>query len=74
MILTIAGTGNAFTFDFPTSGTNQYKAEAWGSVAKPASVTSGNFVAQCGGSTCWVTDTCSNGYTAANLKRLPTPA
>lgn len=54
--LVIHGSGNTFTFDFPTTGTNQYKALAWGSVATPASVTSGNFVAQCSG-TCWVTDT-----------------
>jgi hypothetical protein len=65
--LAVNGSGNAFTFDFSTIGTNQYKAVAWGSVETPASVTSGNFVAQCGGSTCWVTDTSSNGYTAANL-------
>jgi hypothetical protein len=67
LALAISGSGNAFTFDFPTTGTGQYKAVAWGSAATPASVTSGNFVAQCGGSTCWVTDTSSNGYTAANL-------
>ena len=28
---------------------------------------SGNFLAQCGGTTWWVTDTSNNGYTAANL-------
>ena len=67
LALTISGTGNSFTFDFPTSGTNQYKGVAWGRVVTPASVTSGNFVAQCGGSTCWVTDTNSNAYSAANL-------
>ena len=65
--LAINGSGNTFTFDFPTIGANQYKAVAWGNVATPANVTSGNFVAQCGGSTCWVSDTSSNGYTTANL-------
>lgn len=67
LLLAINGSGNTFTFDFPTIGANQYKAVAWGNVATPASVTSGNFVAQCGGSTCWVSDTSSNGYSAANL-------
>jgi hypothetical protein len=65
--LAIHGSGNTFTFDFPTIGANQYKAVAWGNVATPASLSSGNFVAQCGGSLCWVSDTSSNGYTAANL-------
>ena len=66
LALAIAGTGNTFTFDFPTIGPNPYKAVAWGSVATPANVNSGDFVAQCGGSTCWVTDT-SSGHSAANL-------
>lgn len=67
LALAIAGTGNTFTFDFPTIGTGQYQAVAWGSVATPASVNSGDFVAQCGGSTCWVTDLSSNGHSATNL-------
>lgn len=62
LALTIAGAGNTFTFDFPTIGTGQYQAVAWGNVAMPVSVNNGDFVAQCGGSTCWVTD-----ITAANL-------
>lgn len=67
LALAIAGSGNTFTFDFPTIGTNQYQAVAWGSVTTPASVNSGDFVAQCGGSTCWVTDISSGAHTAANL-------
>ena len=72
LALAIAGTGNTFTFEFPTVGSNQYQAVAWGSVATPASVNNGHFVAQCGGSTCWVTDiTTANLTAAANASVTP---
>lgn len=63
--LAVNGSGNSFTFAY-----DAYKGIDWGVASSstsstPVTVNTGTFVAQCGGSNCWVTDTSSNNVTAA---------
>lgn len=63
--MAVNGSGNQFTFVY-----DGYKGIDWGVASSPTSptpvtVNTGTFVAQCGGSTCWVTDTSNNNLTAA---------